>query len=440
MKLNLRHGLAALLRRLALLREDLSDSAPAPQPGPSDNDDERDIEKVLDTFRDLVGRLNHDGKELGQLCVKAEKRAEHYALLSETVVESVTSCILVFDQSLRLLLANTAAKKTLDLAPETCVAGMALDGLFKDGSELRHLVNRSLQSGSNAWREIREVVSLAGKSLRLGISTSCVGPGQSSAKAVIVVFTALDDAIPSEELVDGAASAVERQNYLRGVLDSYDLISGLFIDFDRIEQKSNSGVLTTLELREFSMSLRRACDTLMAFALSLGAIDSIPEIVDVNGVIETVIARAGFECDSRLGRQLADDLPPVKTLRKVLEVGLCLLIKGCMSQSRGGVEITSASDAGGSSGSAYIDVKELSPSKPVHRVGNSLREFVGGGDMQREAGLFLLASLPPEGHAFEVDQTDGVFHFSMLIRPPIEKEVGQDGKSGELSDRGINEN
>lgn len=433
--------LRALLGRAGLLA---GQGERAPQRSfeqPPLSDDRADIEKVLETFRDLIGQLTEDGKELGQLCARAEQRAARYAMLSETVIESVTSGILVLDRHGRLMLANSSAKRILDLEPETQVVGMALESLLRDGSEFRNLVRESLESGKNASREIREVVTLAGRPLRLGVSTSCVGRGSSPAEAVITVFAVLgDDPTPLPESNSETARAVERQNYLRGVLDSYDLISGLFIDFDRIEQKSNSGTLTTSELREFSGSLRRSCDTLMAFALSLGAIDSVPELVDVNSIIETAVIRAGFEGEARLAIRLGMDLPLVKSIRKVLEVGICMLIKGCMSQSNQGVGVTSSLQAGGRSHTVAIDVKELSPSKAVRKVGTSLREFVGGGDMQREAGLFLLASLPSEGHVLEADQVDGVFHFSMRMGPPIDKEVGPGGDIGEVSDRGRDEN
>ncbi len=441
MTFDLRRGLKTLLRWVCLLPKDITGSSSASRHRLPDVDDDKDIESVLETFRHLIAQLTQDGGELGQLCAKAERKAAHYALLSETVIESVTSGIIVVDTADRLLFANSSAKRTLDLEPETRVVGMTLGALLKEGSELRHLVRRSLETGTNASREIREVVTLADRGLRLGVSTSCVGSGASSVDAVIVVFTSLgDDPSPLPESGSEAANAVERQNYLRGVLDSYDLISGLFMAFDRIEQKSNSGTLTTSELREFSASLRRACDTLMAFALSLGAIDSIPELVDTNSVLESVIIRTGLDGDSRLSKRLASGLPMVKTIRKVLEVGLGLLIKGCMSQSHNGVEVASVLETGGSSSTVAIDVKELSPSKAVCRVGTSLREFIGGGDMQREAGLFLLASLPSDGHALQADQVDGIFHFSLRMGPPMDKEVGPSGRTGEISDRGRDEN
>ena len=193
MTFDLRRALNTLLRRVRVLPKDITGSSSASRRRSADVDDEKDIESVLGTFRDLISQLTQDGRELGQLCAKAERKAAHYALLSETIIESVTSGIVVVDGSGRLLFANSSAKRTLDLEPETRVVGTNLDALLKEGGELRHLVRRSLETGTNASREIREVVTLAGRGLRLGVSTSCVGRKARSADAVIVVFTSLGD-------------------------------------------------------------------------------------------------------------------------------------------------------------------------------------------------------------------------------------------------------
>lgn len=439
--LDLRRGLKRLLRRIHLVPAGRRRSAQTHQQGFAVDDDDKDIDSVLETFRQLVAQLSLDGKEIGDLCARAEKRAARYALLSETVIESVTSGILVVDRSGRVLLANSSAKRILDIGSETDVVGMALGALFKDGREFRYLVLRCLETGANASREIREVVTLAGKHERLGVSTSCVQPNPLSVDAVIVVFAALQgESGPLPESGEDAQKAIERQSYLRGVLDSYDLISGLVKDFSRIEGKSNQGTLTTSELREFSGSIRRTCDTMMAFALSLGVIDSAPELVDINGILESVVAGMGFDGDPRLRKLLASGLPRVKTIRKVLEVGLGLLLKGCMSQSPEGVEVASVLEDGNLQCSVIIDVKELSSTRPLCKVGSSLREFIGGGDMQREAAIFLLSTLPKKCHNLQVEKVDGFFHFSMRMGKPIDKEVGRGGWRGDSSDRGRGEN
>jgi PAS domain-containing protein len=407
-----------------------------PAGGVRTREDEQDIERVLETFRGLITRLSQDGTEIGEICVRAEQKAARYALLSETVVESVTSGILVIDDEDRVLLANSSAKRILDIGAQTNLVGMDLHTLFKDGRDFGHLVRRCMETATNASREIRAVVTPAGKGKRLGVSASCVGSKPGAVEAVIVVFTSLGDESILRAPGDQPENSIEAHGYLRGILDSYDLITRLIAGFGRIEEKSNRGTLTTSELREFSRSMRSACDTMMAFALASGVDDSIPEIVDVNEVLESVIIRLGLADESRLRRRLSENLPRVKSVRKILDVGLSLLIRGCISQSSGCVEIASGHGDGDAPYLVTIDVKDLSPSKPVARIGGSLREFMGEEDTQREAGLFLLSKLHKESHFLQVHQIDGFFHFSMAIRSPIEKESGPGRRMGGASDRG----
>jgi hypothetical protein len=65
-----------------------------------------------------------------------------------------------------------------------------------------------------------------------------------------------------------------------------------------------------------------------------------------------------------------------------------------------------------------------------------LRDFIGGEDTQREAGLFLLSKLQEESHVLQVEQGDGFFHFSMAIESPIEKESGPGRRTGGGPGRG----
>jgi PAS domain-containing protein len=438
--LNLSNGIRYLLRIMGLTPAHVPNRADTPEGRPRTGDDDKDIEGVLETFRGLITQLSQDGREIEEICARAGKKAARYALLSEAVIESATSGILVVDETDRVLLANSSAKRILDIEPETDVAGMDMASLFKDGREFRYLISRCRETGASASRKIREVVTLAGTRRRLGVSASCVGSKPPPVEAVMMIFTSLDDdSGPVSESAREVAKTSERQGYLRGVLDSYDLISNLVMDFGRIEAKSNQGVLTTSELRDFSRSIRRTCDIMMAFALSLGVADSIPELVDVNGVLESVMLRMGLKGEPRLRKRFSDALPGVKTIRKVLDVGLGLLIRGCLSQSPRGIEIVTSQAEGDPPGSVIIDVRELGPSKAVARIGDSLREFIGAADMEREAGLFLLSKLPREFHNAHIQQVDGIFHFSMRIGPPIDIKTGHGGWTGDISDRGRDE-
>jgi PAS domain S-box-containing protein len=403
-------------------------------------DDLHDIENAVEAFRQLVTRLTQDSKELGELYAESERKAERYALLNKTVIENVSCGILVVDKGGRMLLLNSSARRIIGITADADVTGKSLNDVFRNGTELLSLVHRSLTTGQNLSRQVVELETMKGERRRLGVTMSCVAGNSSPAEAVVAVFTRLDQCLKGGDDIEAELRAeIERQSYLRGVLDSYDLLSKLVQDFSAIEAKSNSGTLTTSELSQFSESTRQACDTMMAFSLSVGIQDSVPELVDVNAVLEGIIAVRDRGADSRIERHLTGGLPPVHTLRKVLETGLDLLIRGCMEESTEGVRVrTGIADVSGFAG-VTIDVEELSHTRPVVRIGTSLREFVGSSHMRREAGLFLLASLPPGRHQMLAEDRDGFFHFSLRLAAPIEKETGPSRRTGRSEEIGRDE-
>src|SRR5512136_2035524 len=60
-------------------------------------DEIKDIDSVVETFNGLVTQLCRDSSQLGELYVRAERKAARYALLSETVIDSMTSGVLVVE-------------------------------------------------------------------------------------------------------------------------------------------------------------------------------------------------------------------------------------------------------------------------------------------------------------------------------------------------------
>ena len=210
------------------------------------------------------------------------------------------------------------------------------------------------------------------------------------------------------------------RDYVRGIRDSYDLVNGLVTGLVRVEKKSGNGTLTTAELGEFTACARRTCDALMAFALASGVGDAVPELVDINGLLEAALLRLGLGDEPGVDKHYSDGLPSVKTVRKMLDVGIGLLIKGCLEQSPGGVGITTARGSDGTS--VVVTVKESSRSRPLTQVA-SLRDVADGGGTQRETALFLLSRLPKECHNVQAKHVDGFFHFSMIVGSPINEET-----------------
>lgn len=393
-----------------------------------------DIETVAAAFQGLVSQITREGRELTELYVDAERRAAGNALLNETIIESVGSGILVVEKGGRVRLVNSAARRLLGLGQEREPAGVKFGKLFLDGSEFEVLIEEDLRRGADSSRRLVQVVTLEGKKKRLGVSTSCVRPSSDSdAHAVIAVFTVLDDS-PDRESADSEAET-ELQGYLRGVLDSYDLMSGLLRGFSLIEKKSAEGSLTKAELARFSSCLRSTCDTMMAFALSTEASSSLTELVEPNQVIESVLARRATTRSAVAVKELWPDPPRIKTVRKVLEKGLELLITGCVAESASGIAIITGPGTDRGPEVVEISIRELSPTRPLVELGRSLRELAGTRDCRREAGLLLLASLPREDHEIEAQRVDGLFRYSLRLRAPIQRKAGKSQQKGDTLER-----
>jgi hypothetical protein len=283
-------------------------------------------------------------------------------------------------------------------------------------------------------------MTLDARNRRLGVSTSCVSPGGGrEAHALIVVFTVLGQSREEECAV--AEAEAEHQGYLRGVLDSYDLMSGLLQGFGRMEEKAAEGSLTRAELADFSICLRGACDAMMAFSLSMEASSSLTELVDVNAMIDSILRRLAIPRTSIARVDLCPGLSRIKTVRKVLETGLELLISGCVTESAEGIAIsTGRCNSGGpitDGGTAAVEIRirELSRTRPLMEVEHSLRELTKGRDPRREAGMFLLSSLPGEGHLTGIQKADGLFDFSVKLLEPIKKKAGRSQHKGDTMER-----
>jgi PAS domain-containing protein len=399
------------------------------------NGDDREIKAVVETFRQLVSQLSRDGNELTDLYVKAERRAATYARLSATVVETVSSGIIVVDGSGDIRLVNSSARRILGIERSRRLVGNRLESLFGECGQLLALSTEDIQRCRNSSRKMLKVRTLDGVTRSIGASTSCVTSVPQKVDALIIVFTELS-VFEAERADGGTQSDDEYHGYLRGVLDSYDLISGLAGRADLLLEGRDHG---PEELSRLYGELRRACDLMMAMALPMGIASSVSELVDLEAVLRGVVKRSRELRRIRLRTGGGSPLPRVKSVRKVLEAGLELLLAGCSAASGGHVEASTRLTKHGGSDWVCIEIRERRVTPPLGEVGYSLRAFAAGGDLRREAGLLLLRALPPEGHLVEAEKPEGLFVFRVGMPAPIKRETGHSTQKGDLGERGMEE-
>jgi PAS domain-containing protein len=405
----------------------------------SSYNDIKDIESLVGTFKRLVSKLSREGNELGELYVTAEKKAARYALLSETVIESVTSGILVVGRRGEVGLMNSSARRLLGVADRDAAGPVRLSSLFGEARELESLVDKSFKTGRNSARNSVPIRTLDGVSRTIGASISCLG-SETGVDAIIVVFTELvDGPAPARAPVADEKAEVERESYLRGGLDSYDLLSSLMGGADRIEAFTDPDRVDYEQLAEFVRDVRHRCDLMMVFALSKRGSSSLTELVDINGMVESILRRKEFWGSPALITNLTPGLPRVKTVGKVLEMGLEMLLQGCIEESAKGIEVKTGLWRDRGVDVAGVMIGERGPTRPIVEIGDSLRDLAADKRLRREAGLLLLKSLPSDSHRIGVEKKGSSFLFSAGVLMPIQGEAGPSRQSGDISDRGQDE-
>ncbi len=422
----------ALARRMgtAAVREEAPDTM---NDAPLRGSRNLDVENAISTFKELISELGRNGSEIGELYLSAERKAARYALLSENVIESVTSGILVVDGMHEICLANSAAKRALGCDENLDLAGRQLDSLFEDCKHLQALVSRGFRSCRNFSRKVIKVTLHGGREVYLGVSTSCAASGGPEPEAVIIVFTRLDEdaaGLTSGEAGPGSASAAA---YRKGMLDAYGIVSEIYTELESLRAELEGGGPEPARLAAAAERVGFACDLMVGFALSKTASGGMTELVDLNGLVRNLLEGKGLS-GRRVVARLAPGLPRVSTLRRLLEAGLEMLLGGCVAESADGVEVGTRLEGAAESPSVTLSIVELSPTMPMVEAGGRPQGFLAGAGLRREAGLMLLKCLPGRGHAVTVSRDDGRFTYSVGFLLPKLGEKENKTSSGGLTD------
>ena len=401
------------------------------QPGKPDR---TEVENAIATFRELISKLSQNGTEIGELYLSAERKAARYALLSETVVESVTSGILVVNDMHEICLANSAAKRALGCDDRLELTGRRLGDLFEEHGQLESLVSEGLRTSQNSYRKVVNVTLHAGTALCLGVSTSCVTSGKSKPEAVIIVFTQLDrDATGTVggQAGDAGASA---EAYRKGMLDAYGIVSEIFTDIESLRAEIDAGQPDIARLKGVAERVAFGCDLMVGFALSKVAPGAMTELVDLNAALRNLLGARGLS-GRRVTARFGSGLPRVSTVRRVLDAGLDMLFKGCLAESADGIEVMTRREGPEDSLTVTLSIVESSPTMPLVEVKEQPGGFLEGKGLRREMGLMLLKSLPVRAHALAVSRSNETFTYSLsFLLPKLRKE-----EKGSTS-RGFTEN
>jgi PAS fold len=402
-------------------------------------DEIKEIDGVVETLNCLVSQICGDGSHLGELYGGRGRTAASHALLSETIIDGITSGIVVVEATGGISLLNAAARRILGIDAHEDIVSKRLGDVIANAAELEALVTECLRTCVNASRRLVRAKTRAGRDVRLGVSISCLSSAQAKPDAVIMIFAELPEAVPADAALRGVGEASRPDrfpSYLRGVLDGYDHFSSVVREIEKIQVKLDKGALTSSDVAECVAATRRRWETMTAYALSLVAPESVTELVDLGVVLKSVLARRKELADIDV-KGIADGLPLVKTVGKVLEAGLELLLLGCRADASAGQVAVSVGLTQTSQGDAVeITVAERGRRNPVKAIGASLRDFSPEQDLRREAGLMLLGALPADSHGVHATEDGDSLSFSIRVMVPMNRGAGPATPRSDTSQEG----
>ncbi len=148
------------------------------------------VDSIVSTFQRLTDNLWHEGAAFAG-CDGYPDRVTQYALLSQAIIESISTGILIIEKTKVIGLINSAGRRILRLGDRE-IAGLALKDVLEDHGELERSVDAVLRTGCCQSRREMNVKTDDGKRIRLGASLSPIKGSKGQVEAVILVFTQLD--------------------------------------------------------------------------------------------------------------------------------------------------------------------------------------------------------------------------------------------------------
>jgi hypothetical protein len=218
------------------------------------------------------------------------------------------------------------------------------------------------------------------------------------------------------------------------MLDAYGIVSEIYTDIEGVRAEIEKGDPDAAQLAAAAERVKFACDLMVSLALAKVGPGAMTELVDINGAVRKLLGTgdlSGRMLLSRLGR----DLPRVSTVRRVLDTGLAMLLRGCLAESADGVEITTRLEGPEGRHAVMLSIRELSPTLPIAEVADPPRGLMEGKGLKRETGLMLLKSLPERGHVVAMSRADGTFTYSLSFLVPKTSKEEKRSASGGLRDR-----
>ena len=152
----------------------------------TDTKDVSNVEFVVDTFQDLVGKLKDKEKELEELKAFAEEKASRIEAYNENVLQSVPSGVISIDSSMQIKSINQAAERILGID--------AVDVFDRDITEVfAEPLTTLMKDHKTISRGEYPYITSDKRHIWLGITSSQLKNAAGEEIGLIFVFTDLTD-------------------------------------------------------------------------------------------------------------------------------------------------------------------------------------------------------------------------------------------------------
>ncbi len=169
--------------------------APVAHSGANQNE----AEFVLETFQNVIGRLQSQQAELERLTEQASERAESAERFSERIVASMPTGLIAFDSSGHATVINGPARGLFEDGPHA--PGAHYRAIFSNVPALAEMVADCLASGKLFRREEIESVNGSAPAKRLGATVAPIDPAESGARGALCLLTDITEVTRLREQV-----------------------------------------------------------------------------------------------------------------------------------------------------------------------------------------------------------------------------------------------
>jgi len=231
---------ASIVLAMALLREILRPyrelrkvATSAGTPGKAE---ESDVAFVVQSYKQMVAELREKEKTLRELYEKASEQADTLSRYSQSVLESMTSGVVNFDQQGRVTYLNRSAQEILGVTPVEGRQRLA-EELFGSGTSVQTILDDALKAGRVHNRAEVMITRRDGREIWIGLSSSILRDPQGALRGAVVLLTDLTEVKRLQEQVSLSERLATLGEISAGIAHEFRNSLGTILGFAKLLER-----------------------------------------------------------------------------------------------------------------------------------------------------------------------------------------------------------